>query len=108
MDEDLRKLRSENCPTPQYVIDLRNYLPRLDIALKNINGLEYLCFQIECTTWQPSFTEEICMTGNFINPHLQAYIQAFFDFLVSRYEVFKSIVVRLKSSQSGGIPSGGI
>ena len=38
----LRKLRSETCTTPEYIVKLHNFIPGLDTALTSVNGLDHL------------------------------------------------------------------
>ena len=38
---ELKQLRSEACTTPEYIVKLSNYLPRLEEALEAVDGLEH-------------------------------------------------------------------
>ena len=43
VDEELRTLRFADCSTPQYIVNLRNYLPVLEENLRSVKGTEHLC-----------------------------------------------------------------
>ena len=43
VNEELKNLTSSNCTVSEYIVELRNYLPGLEEALKSVNGLDHLC-----------------------------------------------------------------
>ena len=100
VDEELRKLRSEDCTTPQYIINLRNYLPCLEEALRSVNGLEHLCSPDRVHYLTAKFDERTMYDWELYRPTaLGTTYTRFFNFLISRYEASRSMVARLKSSQ---------
>ena len=43
LNAELKNLMSMTCSVPEYFVELRNYLPVLEEALKALNGLGHLC-----------------------------------------------------------------
>ena len=43
VNAELRNLMSMICSVPEYIVELRNYLPVLEEVLKAVNGLDHLC-----------------------------------------------------------------
>ena len=41
VNHELRRLRSEVCTTPQFIVNLRNILPGLEESLTTVDGLEH-------------------------------------------------------------------
>ena len=74
--------------------------------MKSVNGLEHLCSPDRVHYLAAKFDERTMYDWELFRPTSSGTTyKRFFNFLVSRYEASKSIVARLKSSQSGGIPS---
>ena len=42
VNKQLKKLKLEECNTPEYIVSLRNHLPVLEAALDSVKGLEHL------------------------------------------------------------------
>ena len=85
VDQELRKLRSEDCSTPQYVVNLRNYLPCLEEALKSVNGLEHLCSPDRVHYLTAKFDERTMYDWELYRPTASGTTyKRFFDFLVGK------------------------
>ena len=97
VDAELRSLRSKVCTTPEYIVELHNYLPCLEAVLKTVDGLEHLHspsrvdFMAEMFDERTMFEWEYFRTKNTGSTYAR-----FFAFLKDRQESSRSIIARLQ------------
>ena len=101
MDEELRTLKSTECSTPQYIVNLRNYLPTLEEALRGVNGLEHLCSPDRVHFLAAKFDERTMYDWEYFrSKNSGTTYERFFKFLVDRYDASRTTIARLKSVSS--------
>ena len=101
VDEELRTLKSTECSTPQYIVNLRNYLPTLEEALRGVNGLEHLCSPDRVHFLAAKFDERTMYDWEYFRSKNSGTTYArFFNFLLDRYDASRTTIARLKSASS--------
>ena len=101
VDEELQKLRSTDCSTPQYIVELRNFLPVLEENLRSVKGTEHLCSPDRVHFLAGKFDERTMYDWEYFKSKTEGTTyERFFKFLEDRYEACRSTIARLKSTSS--------
>ena len=99
VDEELRKLTSEQCSTPQYIVNLRNYLPTLVENLRSVGGVEHLCSPDRVHFMASKFDERTMFDWEYFkSKNTGTTYERFFEFLKDRYDASRATIARLKSA----------
>ena len=99
VEEELRKLRSTNCSVPEYIVELRNYLPTLEDALESVNGVDHLHSPDRVNYLTAKFDERTLHEWDYFRSKaVGTTYQRFYDFLQDRYDSCKTSIARSKSS----------
>ena len=100
VDEELKALFSMECSTDEYIVKLRQYLPKLENTLKEVNGVEHLCSPMRVSYLVSKFDERTMRDWEYFkskqNTGDTTYVR-FFNFLLDRYESSRATIARLKS-----------
>ncbi len=102
VNEELAKLRSTDCSTPQYIVNLRNYLPILEENLRSVGGIDHLCSPDRVHFLAAKFDDRTMYDWEYFkSKNSGSTYERFFNFLLDRYEASRSILARLKSESIG-------
>ena len=109
VNEELQKLTSTVSTVPEYIVELRNYLPVLEEALKAVNGLDHLCSPDRVNLLLTRFDDRTLHEWDYFRTkNTGTTYERFFKFLLDRYDAAKSSIARAKStliiSQSSPLP----
>ena len=97
VDAELKVLRLKVCSTPEYIVDLRNYLPCLEEALRSVSGLEHLTSPSRVDFMAAKFDELTMRDWEYFRTKTTGTTYArFFEFLKDRYESSRSTIARLR------------
>ena len=106
VNAELKNLMSMTCSVPEYIVELRNYLPVLQEALKAVNGLDHLfspdCVNLLLTKFDDRTLHE---WGYFRTKNAGTTYERFFHFLLDRYDAAKSSIARMKSKEIAPPPA---
>ena len=98
VEEELLKLTSEDCSTPQYIVNLRNHLPTLVENLRSVNGVEHLCSPDRVRVLAARFDERTMYDWEYFrSKETGTTYERFFKFLLDRYESSRATIARLKT-----------
>ena len=98
VDEELKALRSIDCSTAEYIVKLRNHLPNLEDALREVDGLEHLHSPERVNRMVEKFDERTVHEWEYFRSKTTGTTyKRFFDFLLDRYDAARSSIARLKS-----------
>ena len=98
VDEELKPLKAMKCYTAEYIVELRNYLPTLEDALKGVNGLEHLCSPERVNFMVDQLDERTMFDWEYFrSKSTGTTYERFFAFLLDRYDAARSSIARWKS-----------
>ena len=99
VNTELRKLTSEQCSTPQYIVNLRIYLPTLVENLRSVGGVEHLCSPDRVHLMASRFDERTMYDWEYFKSKSSGATtyERFFAFLLDRYDASRATIARLKS-----------
>ena len=101
VDDELQKLTSADCSTPQYIVELRNFLPVLEENLRSVKGVEHLCSPDRVHFLAGKFDERTMYDWEYFKSKTEGTTyERFFKFLEDRYEACRNTIARLKSASS--------
>ena len=99
VNEELKNLTSSVCTVPEYMVELRNYLPVLEEALKAVNGLDHLCSPDRVNLLLTKFDERTLHEWDYFRTkNSGTTYERFFKFLLDRYDAAKSSIARAKQT----------
>ena len=99
VDEELRSLRAIQCTTPEYIVKLRNHLPNLEEALRNVEGLDHLCSPDRVNFLATKFDERAMHDWDYFRSKASGTTyERFKKFLLDRYDAARSSIARSKSN----------
>ena len=100
VNAELKNLMSMTCSVLEYIVELINYLPVLEEALKAVNGLDHLCSPDCVNLLLTKFDDRTLHEwGYFRTKNAGTTYERFFHFLLDRYDAAKSSIARMKSKE---------
>jgi hypothetical protein len=101
VNHELHRLRSQECTTPQFIVNLRNALPTLEEALSAVDGLEYLKTPDKVDYLVEKFDERTQHEWEYYRSKgTGKTYDRFFAFLLDRYDSCRSTTARVQASLS--------
>ena len=101
VNHELHRLRSQDCSTPQFIINLRNALPTLEEALTAVDGLEHLKTPDKVDYLVAKFDDLTQREWEYFRSKGSGKTyDRFFDFLLDRYDSCRSTAARMNSNGS--------
>ena len=96
---ELKNLLAAECSVPEYIVELRNYLPVLEDALVAVNGLDHLCSPDRVNLLLTKFDERTLHEWDYFRTKSTGTTyERFFKFLLDRYDASKSSIARSKAT----------
>ena len=93
VDQEVKKLTSEQCSTPQYIVNLRNYLPTLEENLRSVGGVEHLCSPDRVHFMASKFDERTMFDWEYFkSKNTSTTYERFFVFLKDRYDASRATI----------------
>ena len=101
VNHELHRLRSQECTTPQFIVNLRNALPTLGEALSAVDGLEHLKTPDKVDYLVEKFDERTQHEWEYYRSKgTGKTYDRFFAFLLDRYDSCRSTTARVQASLS--------
>ena len=101
VNHELHRLRSQECTTPQFIVNLRNALPTLEEALSAVDGLEHLKTPDKVDYLVEKFDERTQHEWEYYRSKgTGKTYDRFFAFLLDRYDSCRSTTARVQASLS--------
>ena len=102
VNSQLKQLKSAECSTSEYIVNLRNHIPVLESALETVNGLEHLQTPDKVNFLVGKFDSLMQRDWEYYKrKHSGKTWDRFFAFILDRYDACRSTIARLKSQDTG-------
>ena len=102
VNSQLKQLKSAECSTSEYIVNLRNHIPVLESALETVNGLEHLQTPDKVNFLVGKFDSLMQRDWEYYkSKHSGKTWDRFFAFILDRYDACRSTIARLKSQDTG-------
>ena len=106
VNHELHRLRSQECTTPQFIVNLRNALPTLEEALSAVDGLEHLKTPDKVDFLVEKFDERTQHEWEYYRSKGSGKTyDRFFAFLLDRYDSCRSTTARISAPIQSSTPS---
>ena len=101
VNAQLKKLKSADCSTSEYIVSLRNHIPVLESALESANGLEHLQTPDKENFLVDKFDSLMQRDWEYYKSKNSGKTwDRFFAFILDRYDACRSTIARLRSQES--------
>ena len=101
VNKQQKKLKLEECNTPEYIVSLRNHLPVLEAALDSVKGLEHLQTPDKVNFLVEKFDSLTQRDWEYFKSKNSGRTwDRFFSFILDRYDACRSTIARMRSQES--------